>query len=289
MLNLIWISSKVCGLAWLKWATLGPLWLENYGLYPLTSSHSLSLLSLHSPISSPLSVTTVLPNLPHFVFQVCRQSKRPRWQVACPRGTSRDGKAAAELPAPVKLSGLVSSSRGKSEQGPATRSLGNACTKIQLIKSASYLFHGHFHLGHCRRDLFTAGNQQQRVIQQGKLKLSWRHWPVATDTSYTHTRGTHPTAEVSGATHTTSDSKYVSCPSDLLLYLLPLAARSPKADHVLASQLSGSKHFALLKCPLEAGLSGMRTCVQCKAAGMAQTSCSCENTQFTNCLNMAVR
>lgn len=204
-------------------------------------------------------------------------------------GYQQGGKAAAELPAPVKLCGLVSSSRGKSEQGPATRSLGNACTKIQLIKSASYLFHGHFHLGHCRRDLFTAGNQQQRVIQQGKLKLSWRHWPVATDTSYTHTRGTHPTAEVSGATHTTSDSKYVSCPSDLLLYLLPLAARSPKADHVLASQLSGSKHFALLKCPLEAGLSGMRTCVQCKAAGMAQTSCSCENTQFTNCLNMAVR
>lgn len=251
---------------------------------PLTSSRSLSSLSLYSPTSTPPSVTTVLPNLPRFVFQVCRQSERPRWQAAGPRGTSRDGKAAAELPAPVKLSGFVSSSRGKSEQGPATRSLGNACTKIQLIKSASYLFHRHFHLGHCRRDLFKVGNQQQQVIQQGKLEQSWKPWLVATDTSYTHTWGTHPTAEVSGATHTTSNSKYVSCPSDLLLFLLPLAARSPRADNVLASWLSGSKHFTLLKCPLEAGLSGIRTRVQYKAAGMDQTSRSCENTQFTNCV-----
>lgn len=43
------------------------------------------------------------------------------------------------------------------------------------------------------------------------------------------------TAEVLGATHTTSNSKYVSCPADLLLFFQPLATRALRAHHVLAS------------------------------------------------------
>jgi len=92
-------------------------------------------------------------------------------------GTGSSEEAAAELPAPGKLPSKFlnfskGSERGKSELGPATQSLRNACTKIQLLKSASYLFHRHFHLRHCKRDLFNISNQQQPVTQRGKLHVS---------------------------------------------------------------------------------------------------------------------
>lgn len=164
---------------------------------------------------------------------------------------------------------------GKTEQGPATQPLRNPCTKIQLLKSSSYLFHMHCQSSHCEKALFSLSNQQQLLIHGGNSNTP------ALQTPREHANSLR--AEVWGATHTASSPEYGSCLTGLPCSLQPFATASLRTNHILASPAPWLQtlHFSQNAHP-KLALHGIRT--QCTAAGREQTSHSKEIMHFTHCI-----